>query len=185
MKSYFKNYLRAIDEPLPELKETLTAEFEFLKSNFEPDYEVLDVGCGVGRPANILASCCKKIIGIENDLETLTEAKERCRKIDNLEILNKDALRTSFEDNSFDLVFATYNLIGSIKKEERQTLINEMTRLVKLGGKVINITWKQNDLTTKFLEKYYPSIGINIVKIDNTKAVCKNYTFERISRAEL
>lgn len=121
----------------------------------------------------------------DNDKQMLNAAKERLKNINNVEILEDDALNLSFSDNSFDLVYATYNLIGSLKKSERQKLIDEMKRVAKDNGKIINITWKDNKETTEFLKKYYPSIGIKVIKSDNFKTVTSKGTFARISKEEL
>ena len=115
----------------------------------------------------------------------LNLAKERCKDINNVEILDDDALNISFSDNSFDLVYDTYNLVGSLKKSECQKLIDEMKRVSKDGTKIINITWKDNKETTEFLKKYYPSIGINIINAGESKTITSKGIFDRISKDEL
>lgn len=145
----------------------------------------MDVGCGAGRPADLLSKFVKKVVCIDNDKKMLYIAKKRCKDIDNIEILQDDALNLSFSDNSFDLVYATYNLVGSLEKSERQKLINEMKRVAKINSKIINITWKDNKETTEFLKKYYPSIGIQIFESDDSKTVTSKGTFARISKKEL
>ena len=182
IQDYVKNYINAINDPLPEMKVTFTAEFNFLRQYIKPNYTILDVGCGAGRPAGALASLCKKIIGIDNDSKMLSEAKKRCS---NIEIINGNALNMKFKDNTFDLVYTTYNLVGCLKKSERQNLINEMKRVVKPTSKIINIVWKNDKNTTAFLSKYYPSIGIDILKINEAKTITSTGVFERISRDEL
>lgn len=184
-EDYVQNYIQAIENPLPELKDTFCKELEILKNNSDKNSVVLDVGCGAGRPADLLSKFVKKIVCIDNDKKMLDVAKERCKDIDNVEILDNDALDISFSDNSFDLVYATYNLVGSLKKSERQNLIEEMKRVAKNNSKIINITWKDNIETTEFLKKYYPSIGINIIDSDESRTVTLKGTFERISKDEL
>jgi len=182
---YVKNILKAIENPLPELKATFNAEFELLKSNIKKNYTVIDVGSGTGRPADILASYCKKLLLLDNSELMIEEAMTRIKGIDNIEIVNGDALNMSFSENSFDLTYATYNLIGSIEKNQRQILVNEMRRVAKQDSKIINITWKDDDVTTKFLKKYYPSIGIDIIEVDDSKTITSKGIFERISRNDL
>ncbi len=184
-EDYVQNYIQVIENPLPELKNTFNKELETLNNNSEKNSVVLDVGCGAGRPADLLSKFVKKIVCIDNDKKMLDVAKERCKNIDNVEILEDDALDISFSDKSFDLVYATYNLIGSLKKSERQKLINEMKRVAKDNTKIINLTWKDNKETTEFLKKYYPSIGINIIGSDESKTDTSKGTFERISKKEL
>lgn len=185
LKSYFSNYLKAIDNPLPELKETFSAEIEILKKLCNLNSVILDVGSGAGRPAKDLAQYVRKIIAIDNDDLMLEEAQLRCKGIKNLEIKKENAFNMSFQDNFFDLVYATYNLIGSINQNERQSLVNEMKRAANIGGLIINFTWRNDKFTTDFLKKYYPSIGIHIVEIDDNKTATSIGEFTRISKQEL
>ena len=55
MVNYFENYLKAVDDPLPELRETFENEFNFLKEQVRSTDSVLEIGCGIGRPAGALA----------------------------------------------------------------------------------------------------------------------------------
>jgi len=185
MADYMKNYTKAIKKPLPELKRTFDAELNFLKRNSNKSSMVLDVGCGAGRPANDFARFVKRIMGIDHDNKMIHIAKIRCRNIKSTTFLKDNALNMDFPENSFDLSYATYNLIGSLKKPQRQRLVNKMMRVTKRGGKIINITWKQDYSTTKFLKEYYSSIGIRIIKADKTKTVTSKGTFDRISKKEL
>lgn len=184
-EDYVQNYIQAIENPLPELKNTFDKEIEILKNNSEKNSVVLDVGCGAGRPADLLSKFVKKIVCIDNDKKMLDFAKERCKDVENVEILEDDTLDISFSDKSFDLVYATYNLVGSLKKSERQKLINEMKRVAKDNTKIINLTWKDNRETTEFLKKYYPSIGIDIINSNESETITSKGTFERISKKEL
>lgn len=184
-ESYVDNYLKAIENPLPELKETFAAELNFLKKNVNVNSLVLDVGCGAGRPAKSLVPFVRRIVAIDNDQKMLDLAVEKCKGVRNIEIKNGDALSMDFLDNTFDLAYASYNLIGSLQKDERQKLFNEMNRVVKVGGKIINFTWKNNEATTKFLKNYYPSIGIDIIKIDDGKTITSKQEFDRLSKKEL
>ena len=174
--SYVRNYIQAIENPLPELKRSFEEELNLLKKLSGPGYIVLDVGCGAGRPASALSKSVKRIYCVDNDREMLRLAKKRCSGLDNVEILERD---------DFDMVYSTYNLIGSVRKSERQEIINEMRRVAKKGCGVVNITWKNDAKTTEFLREYYPSIGIAILESDDSKTVTSKGGFERISEKEL
>ena len=185
LHDYVREYIRAIDSPLPELAETFEAEFEFLKNNVNKNSVVLDVGCGAARPAIKLAPFVKKIISIDNNQRMIDLAEHRTNGINNIELKKQNALKMSFPDEMFDLVYDTYNLIGSIGEKERQVLVNEIVRVTKNGGKVINITWKDNKETTKFLKKYYPAIGIEVFKIEDSGTVTSKGEFDRFTKGEL
>lgn len=177
-KDYIKNYLKSVNKPLPELKKTFDKEFVLLKKVCKGK-KILDVGCGVGRPADKLAKFCKEIICIDNDSEMLNIAKKRFNS-QNLSFLKQDALNLNFPDNTFDVAYATYNLIGSLKENQRQKLINEMGRVTKKNGKIIIFTWKQDTKTSEFLKKYYPYIGIKVIESDKSKTITSKGVFERI-----
>jgi len=178
-------YLKAIENPLPELKDTFDKELELLEGNSDKNSIVLDIGCGAGRPVDSLSKFVKKIICVGNDEKMLSVAKERCKNFNNVEILERDALYLRFSDNSFDLVYATYNLVGSLEKSERQKLIDEMKLVAKDNARIVIITWKDNAITTEFLKNYYPSIGIEIIKSNDTETVTSKGIFDRISKKEL
>ncbi len=183
--SYVNNYIQAINNPLPELKDSFVRELELLKDSSDKDDIVLDVGCGAGRPADLFSAFVRKIICIDNDKNMLDLARQRCKNIDNIEIREGDALHMDFADDQFDLVYATYNLIGSLPKSDRQQLVDEMVRVARTGARIINITWKDNRETTDFLLKYYPSIGIEVISASDSKTVTSKGTFFRVSRQEL
>ena len=185
VEDYVQNYIQAVDNPLPELKNTYDRELELLKTYTDQQSTILDVGCGAGRPANSLSEFVEKVVCIDKDDKMLQIAKERCKKTSNIEFLQDDARNLSFPDDTYDLVFATYNLIGSLQKPDRPNLVEEMRRVAKNNAKIINITWKNNKDTTAFLEKYYPSIGIDIISIDKSKVITSKGTFERLSKEEL
>jgi ubiquinone/menaquinone biosynthesis C-methylase UbiE len=192
-KKLFNSYLKAIKNPLPELKKTFDSELRLLKfqASFLKNYHgfstinVLDVGCGAGRPTRELSYFVDSIIGIDNDQSIVNTAKDRCKYRKNVEIINADALDMPFDDNSFEFVYATYNLLGSLEKEVRSDLVREMLRVTKPKGCIINITWNNDNSTTEFLKKYYSLIGLEILKSNSSRTVTNEGTFERLSIKEL
>ena len=182
---YVSNYFKAIENPLSNLNETFEEEIELLKSFVNKNSIVLDVGCGAGRPADKLSDFVKEIVCIDNDSKMIALAEERCKNFENIKIVNDNAFKMKIKDNTFDFVYATYNLIGSIEEFERQKLVDEMVRVAKKGTKVVNITWKDDVFTTNFLGKYYPSIGIDIFNQDEAKTVTSIGTLDRISKERL
>lgn len=182
---YFDNYLHAVLNPLPALKKTFEVELGFLKGHLHENAVVLDVGCGIGRPTIELASFCKKIIGIDSDKRMLEKAKERGKSHKNLEFHQMDALSLQFPAAYFDVTYSTFNLIGTLEKSQRQKLVDGMASVTKPGGTIINTTWRDEPEVTVFLRKYYPSIGIEVIEIDETKSVTSKGEFDRLSKKEL
>ena len=175
-RDYTLPYLLAIQNPLPELFQTFQEELKIL-SNYCRDKIVLDVKAGAGRPGIDLAPLCKELICIDTSKKLAKLTKEKLDGIENVKVLEMDGIQMAFKSNRFDVVFATYNLIGSIP--EQKELVEEMTRITKKGGKVLIFYWKNNDTTTEFLKKYYPSIGIEIAQITPRQTVTSYGVFER------
>jgi ubiquinone/menaquinone biosynthesis C-methylase UbiE len=167
------------------LQKTFEVERGFLKGRMQPDFVVLDVGCGAARPTTDLAPFVKKIVAIDNDARVLKVAKSKCKKFSNIELHRMNALDMRFPSNLFDVSYSTYNLIGSVEREDISRLVSEMVRVTKKGGQVISITWKNDPAVTHFLSKYYPSIGLSIIELDETKTVTDKGTFDRLSREDL
>jgi len=184
-RSYITNYIKALKSPLPEIQKSFEAEFNFLKSNLKSNSVVLDVGCGIGRPAVDLAPFTNKIIGIDIENKMLDYAEKRAKGITNIKFQNGNAVEINYPAQTFDLVYSTYNFLGwDIRERNRQKVINEMVRVTKHEGMIINITWKNDNATTKVLKKYYQSIGIKIIKINNSRIITSKNICDRISRDE-
>lgn len=84
---------------------------------------ILDVGCGIGRTINIFKQSDFKVIGIDN-----SEISVNFCKKNGLEVNLMDASKTSFLDNSFEVVFAE----GLLEHfEDYKPFIKEMARVSK------------------------------------------------------
>jgi ubiquinone/menaquinone biosynthesis C-methylase UbiE len=182
---YFQAYWRAVCTPLPRLKETFEAELDFLKAVAGGDYSVLDVGCGIARPLKDLAPFVKTAVGIDNDPRMLDEAKRRAGSMPNLSLVRCDALDLCFPDSSVDFAYSSLNTIGAIDKKDRQRFVGEMCRVLRPGGKAINITWQPGSEVTEFLMGYYSWIGLNIIHINNGTTQTSAGTFDRMSLEEM
>lgn len=90
---------------------------------------VLDVGCGTGAwLATLNAYDLQKAVGADFTEKMLTEAR---RNHPGLKCLAGDAENLSqFEDQSFDIVTATFVLHG-MKAEKRSRVLNEMKRIAR------------------------------------------------------
>jgi len=174
---YVKEQIKAVENPLPKMQETLKKEFNFLKE-LAKGKNVLDMGCGNARPADRLAKYCKKITCIDNEKRMVKLAKKKLEKIENAEVISMNALNMNFKNEKFDFVYSTYNTLGSIKN--KNSFMKEATRVLKPKGKIAIFTWKRDKTTTEFMKKYYPSIGFNVKEITEEKADLGKCVFERI-----
>lgn len=88
---------------------------------------VLDVGCGTGAFAAVMLEQGFRVTGIDTSEKMLAVAKKRVVHPDAQFIL-ADGARLPFDDDSFDLVFASYVLHG-MPRPERLDLYREMKRV--------------------------------------------------------
>lgn len=105
-------------------------------AGFEPGTRVLDIGCGLGGPARVLASefgC--DVTGVDLTAEfvrsatTLTEA---CGLSDRARFVVGNALALEFADASFEGAW-TQHVVMNI--EDRATFYSEIARVVKPGAR--------------------------------------------------
>lgn len=97
----------------------------------------LDAGCGDGKFAFQIAKHFLKIIGIDRSEELLKIAKQKQKRLQvkNVSFEPQDATKTSFSDNSFDLIFS----------RRGPTPYKEFQRLLKVGGYFIGIEVGEKD----------------------------------------
>lgn len=101
-----------------------------------PGDRVLDLGCGIGKPAiQLVKATGASVLGIsinqdQVDLGTARAASEGVSDRASFELA--DALKLPFDDHSFDAVLA----FESIVHMPRMTALREIARVLKPGGRV-------------------------------------------------
>jgi ubiquinone/menaquinone biosynthesis C-methylase UbiE len=102
-----------------------------------PGDRVLDVGCGVGRPALRVANQTgASVLGITISVQQVQQATERAvaeGMSDRVSFQYANGMDMPFEADSFDAALA----FESINHMDRLTALREMRRVVKPGGRVV------------------------------------------------
>jgi ubiquinone/menaquinone biosynthesis C-methylase UbiE len=152
-------------------------------------------------------------IGIDNDERLIAQAQGEARHIVSIcrknvcssskesnwrylfthagiEFKVQDARTIAFTDNTFDVTFATYNLLGCVFPEERRQILKEMVRVTKPNGRIVAAVWNKKPETTKFLREYYGAIGFTNVRVNKSHTFVKSaegfpYVFFRLSPEQL
>lgn len=133
---HFGYFLRD-DDDLREATDRLTDEVAKHVS-IDENTRILDVGCGIGKPAFYLHEkhgC--RITGISSSKKGIELAKEELENLgypDKIEFLVADAKDNGLPDESYDLVWVMETSHLILRKRR---LINECFRVLKKGGEMV------------------------------------------------
>ena len=97
-----------------------------------PGKSILDIGCGDGNLARMMAKMGAKVVGLEPSETQLAKAQS-AEPINGAEYLQGSAMDLPFEDQHFDAV-VFFNSLHHIPKEGRYKSLEEAARVVKTGG---------------------------------------------------
>ena len=100
-----------------------------------PGSHVLEVGVGTGINTLLYPRNCH-ITGIDLSASMLDKARERVARegLRNVRLMEMDAAKTTFADDTFDIVYAPY-LISVVPDPVK--VAREMRRVCKPGGKIV------------------------------------------------
>ncbi len=116
-----------IDSPQPALEEALR--------DVRPPASVLDLGCGTGENALMLAARGCDVVGVDAERKAimLARAKAAARKLSaRFEV--QDVLALSFPDSSFDILIDS-GLFHVFSDDERPLYVSSMARVLRPGGR--------------------------------------------------
>ena len=120
-------------------KSELRIIYELL--DLENDGPMLDVGCGTGR---IIVPIQNKIetCGLDFSVSFLEKLKTQSKNI----MLSAGAVESlPFKDNSFKTIICV-RVVQHLSKREKQAAVNEMTRVLEKGGKLIVLNYNNLSL---------------------------------------
>ena len=108
--------------------------------------KILDVGCGIGGATRRLASKC---VGPDSQVTGITLSSKQAARatalaerqvIPNADFQVMDALAMTFEDDTFDMVWACES---GEHMPDKKKYVDEMVRVLKPGGTLVIATWCQ------------------------------------------
>ena len=113
-----------------------------------PGWRAVDIGCGPIGILNLLSQRVGtrgSVVGLERESRfvAMAHAEIAKRGLNNVTIVEADALNTGLEKNAFDLV---HERLVMVNVSDREALLSEMLTLVRPGGTVVlsdidNVSW--------------------------------------------
>lgn len=131
--------------------------------NLNPYTKLLDIGTSTGHTAlefGRLLNC--EVVGIDINDESIKTAIERCKrfKLNKVKFIVDDATNMSFDDGSFDVVFA-----GNVTSllNDRDAALNEYWRVLKPNGYLVAVPmYYIKKPSEKLLQDVRNAIQVNI-----------------------
>ncbi|MFC3476133.1 class I SAM-dependent methyltransferase [Halobacterium litoreum] len=102
----------------------------------------LDLGCGNGRHAELLAERAARVLGVDASVGLLAEARDRARERDfDLSLVAGDAARLPLADDTVDLAVYVATLHHLRTRESRVASLDELKRVLAPGGVALVSAW--------------------------------------------
>lgn len=141
-------------QPLKDYMDKWDGQAFIDKMQLGTDKTVLEIGVGTGRIAVKVAPLCKAFTGIDVSPKTVERAKEHLSETKNVTLVCDD-FKTYHFDSKFDVIYSSLTLMHI---EDKQSTINKVYSLLKLGGRfVLSIDKNQDkyiDLGTRKIAVY-------------------------------
>jgi demethylmenaquinone methyltransferase/2-methoxy-6-polyprenyl-1,4-benzoquinol methylase len=120
-----------------------TIAMDYINQN---DNMILDVCTGTAANAIAIANRYKeaRIIGIDlsNEMLHIADKKVKKQEINNINLYKMDATKTSFHDNTFDVILISL-VLHEVHDELAAKILLEAKRIVKPEGKILIIEWEE------------------------------------------
>ena len=93
----------------------------------------IEIGCGTGTFARLLASRCKRVVALDLSSEMIRVARARSSEFDNLEFHVADAMTWDFPQSHFDFVCS----IATLHHLQQRELFVKMNYALRPGGVLV------------------------------------------------
>jgi demethylmenaquinone methyltransferase/2-methoxy-6-polyprenyl-1,4-benzoquinol methylase len=117
---------------------------------------ILDLCCGTGNQLNLLSKHGFRNLHCLDISDSMLEIAQRGNS--SIKIYNEDAIKTNFNNASFDVVIISF-AIHEKNRNTQQALINEAYRIIKKDGFMLVVDYVFDSKTTKL-----GRIAINIIE---------------------
>ncbi len=102
----------------------------------EPDDEILEIGCGVGRVGTALAPLCRRWVGADVSANMLGHARDRLSAFDNVDLVELSGWDLApIPSSSLDVVYCMV-VFMHLDEWERFAYVREAMRVLRPGGRL-------------------------------------------------
>lgn len=120
----------------PRVQRYLRAEVDYVARRIQRSDVVLELGCGYGRVMQPLASCAKRVVGVDTSSASLELAGRRMSAMSNVALLQMSAECLGFADHAFDVTVCVQNGLSAFGVD-RRAVVSEAVRVTRRGGRVL------------------------------------------------
>jgi ubiquinone/menaquinone biosynthesis C-methylase UbiE len=99
----------------------------------------VDIGCGNGRHAELLAATAERVVGLDASRALLAAARERLG--DGAALVLGDATRLPFESDTVDLAVYVATVHHLPTRRDRRASLDELARVLTPGGRALVSAW--------------------------------------------
>jgi len=155
-------------------------ELALVSEVIQPGYRVLDVGCGIGGPAQYIAKCTNaKITGININPMQISKAIATTKSLGLshlLDYVQGDFCKMQFKDETFDTIYAIEATCHAPRREE---VFGEIFRVLKKGSYFVAYEWCITDKYDANNEKHRSILA----KIEHGDGLSSTINFKQCLQA--
>lgn len=131
-------------------------EAQFVASFVQPGSRILDVACGYGRHAAVLAAFGYHVTGVDRDTRMLSRARALCR------VVQADMRRLPFRSSTFDAATILWQSFGYFDAEENLAVLRDLCGIVRPGGILILDLYNRDYFETRTRTREFVRAGTNV-----------------------
>ena len=153
----------------------------------DKDMQVLEVACNRGdNLIRVYTQYKCKIIGIDNDQVAIDQALENIKLLDldkEIEVINMDALKLDFEDETFDLVI-NEAMLTMLPNEEKAKALKNYHRVLKKGGYLLthDVAVENESEDAKRQLSRFANMNVNPLTVENWNRLLIENSFRPFSQ---
>lgn len=115
----------------------------------------LEIGCGTGAFARLLAQHCRHVIALDLSSEMIRVGRSRSSRFANLEYQTADAMQWNFPQSHFDFVCS----IATLHHLDQRELLVKIRDSLKPGGVLVVLDLVQSD---SLIERMLDVVGLGV-----------------------